>query len=135
MARRLTKKQQGFIKDYVTTGNGVKSAMNNYDTEDYNTANVIAVENLQKPTIIAALAELGFSETGAKKVVEEIMYNPKTDASARLKATDQVFKVHGSYAAEKVQTLNVNLEGKMENSEAESLRLEFEEKLKAKFIS
>jgi hypothetical protein len=40
---------------------------------------------------------LGFDEDSAKKVVSEIMLNPKEKAEARLKATDQVFKVHGSY--------------------------------------
>lgn len=48
-----------------------------------------------------ALADLGFSEEGAKRVVQEIMYDPDNDANARLKATDQVFKVHGSYVNEK----------------------------------
>lgn len=47
------------------------------------------------------LEALGFNEYSAKKVVEEIMLSKTTDASARLKATDQVFKVHGSYAPEK----------------------------------
>lgn len=54
------------------------------------------------------LNKLGFSEEGAKKVVEEIMYDKDTDASARLKATDQVFKVQGSYAPEK-NTTSINV--------------------------
>lgn len=130
MANKLTKKQRGFIKDYVQTGNGTQSALKNYDTDDYKTAGVIAVENLAKPRILAELESLGFNENGAKKVVEEIMYNPMVDANARLKATDQVFKVHGSYAAEKTQSVNINLEGKLNTSDEEKLRLEYEEKLK-----
>lgn len=47
------------------------------------------------------LQTLGFSEEGAKSVVQEILYNPKVDPNARLKASDQVFKVQGSYAPEK----------------------------------
>jgi len=57
---KLSKKQKGFVKDYVETGNGVKSALKNYDTDDYNVANQIAIENLQKPTIqkeILSIAE------------------------------------------------------------------------------
>lgn len=52
---------------------------------------------LESEGLKEALNELGFSEEGAKKVVEEIMYDKKVKADARLKATDQVFKVHGSY--------------------------------------
>ena len=36
MARQLTKKQRGFVKDYVKEGNGVKAALQNYDTVKYN---------------------------------------------------------------------------------------------------
>lgn len=53
------------------------------------------------------LQNLGFSEDGAKKVVQEIMYNPKEKADARLKATDQVFKVQGSYKEGNVAIGNV----------------------------
>lgn len=48
---KLSKKQKGFIKDYIKTGNGVQSALNNYDTKDYKTASAIAIENLEKPII------------------------------------------------------------------------------------
>ena len=57
MARNLTKKQKGFVKDYVETGNGVQSALKNYDTDDYSTAGMIASENLEKPKIIESIAE------------------------------------------------------------------------------
>jgi len=67
-----------------------------------------------------ALTELGFSEDGAKKVVEEIMYNPKVDANARLKATDQVFKIHGSYAPEK--SVNLNLTQSIDPTDEEILK-------------
>lgn len=57
------------------------------------------------------LKNLGFSEDGAKKVVEEIMYNKKVDPRARLTATHQVFQVHGSYAPERheVKTLTIQI--------------------------
>lgn len=51
MARQITKKQKGFINDYLETGNGVLAALNNYDTTDYSTAGTIAWENLKKPAI------------------------------------------------------------------------------------
>lgn len=71
---------------------------------------VIETEGVQK-----ALADLGFSEEGAMKVVEQIMYNPEVDANARLKATDQVFKVRGSYAPEKSMSLNVNVNAEVQH--------------------
>ncbi len=56
-SQKLSKKQKGFVKDYVETGNGVQSALNNYDTTDYSTAGNIASENLNKPNIQLAIAE------------------------------------------------------------------------------
>lgn len=55
----LTKKQKGFVKDYIETGNGTKSALKNYDTDDENTASTISSENLRKPTVINAIKSLG----------------------------------------------------------------------------
>ena len=49
------------------------------------------------------LGALGFTEENAMMVVKEIMMNNKVDSSSRLKATDQVFKVKGSYAPEKIK--------------------------------
>ncbi len=47
-----------------------------------------------------ALNDYGFSEDNAKKVVSEIMLDKKQKADSRLRATDQVFKVHKSYGSE-----------------------------------
>ena len=54
---KLTKKQRGFIKDYLATGNGTQAALANYDTDDYKTASVIAAENLDKPSISSAIED------------------------------------------------------------------------------
>lgn len=50
---KLTKKQMGFVKDYIATGNGTQSALKNYDVNNANTARSIASENLTKPAIRA----------------------------------------------------------------------------------
>lgn len=55
-----------------------------------------------------ALKELGFHPEGAKKVVESIMYSEKAKDTDRLKASDMVFKVHGTYAAEKHVSVNID---------------------------
>lgn len=58
MAKTLSKKQKGFVKDYLATGNGTHSALKNYDIEGKDPekiASVIAVENLGKVSIIEAI--------------------------------------------------------------------------------
>lgn len=181
--RRLSKKQKGFVKDYIKTGNGVEAAMNNYDIQSkdkINVANVIAVENLQKPTIQQAIAEYAsrFPEEDiikkhnellnasslerinfdaddddetVKKVVAKLpgytllhivnytnddgevtskyAYVRAPDNLAQDKALDKVYKLKGSYAAEK--NLNVNVDIKADvNPETLALAKKYEEEIK-----
>lgn len=58
--------------------------------------------------INVALESQGFSEENAKKVVQEIMNTPHAEHKDRLKAAELVFKVTGSFAAEKQINLNVD---------------------------
>lgn len=51
----------------------------------------------------------GFSLSNAKRVVTEIMLDDKQKAEARLKATDQVFKVHHAYEDGSGATRPINL--------------------------
>lgn len=60
---------------------------------------VIELKGVQK-----ALAELGFHEDNAKRVVAEILNGKKQQSKDRLKAADMVFKVHGTYAPEQHHT-------------------------------
>lgn len=58
---KLTKKQAGFVEDYVATGNGTQAALKNYDIESRNPQRVaaaIATENLIKPDVALAV-EIG----------------------------------------------------------------------------
>lgn len=64
---KLTKKQRGFIKDYLETGNGTQAALANYDTTDPKTASVIASENLEKPSIAGVIADALKDEDLAEK--------------------------------------------------------------------
>ncbi len=52
----------------------------------------------------------GFTEENAMKVVQEIMLNAKVEPNARLRATDQVFKVRGTYAPEKHASVVLNID-------------------------
>lgn len=55
------------------------------------------------------LANLGFTTEGAKAVVEQILYDRRVKPETRISAAREVFKVQGSYAAEKVETKNLNV--------------------------
>lgn len=49
---KLTLKQRQFVKNYVENGgNAVQAALAVYNTKSYNTANQIALANLQSPTL------------------------------------------------------------------------------------
>lgn len=52
---KLTIKQAKFVKAKSEGKTGVQAAMEAYDTTNYSTANAIAVENLQKPSIQEAV--------------------------------------------------------------------------------
>ena len=84
---------------------------------------------LESEGVREELINLGFDEDSAKHVVTEILTKGKEEN--RLKASDMIFKVQGSYAPEKKVNLNANLEIK-ENKEAQELAEEYEEKLRLK---
>jgi phage terminase small subunit len=54
----LTVKQRCFVKHYLETGNGTAAAMAAYAVADRNTARSIGTENLRKPAVQEAVAEL-----------------------------------------------------------------------------
>lgn len=58
---KLTKKQRGFVRDYVATGNGQEAALKNYDIvgkDKEGIARSLASENLTKPNVAIAV-EIG----------------------------------------------------------------------------
>lgn len=122
----LTRKQKGFVNDYLATGNGTQSALKNYDIQSSKperVASVIAVENLAKPSIQKAIAErlpddlleqrhlellnkreVIYTRTVAGEVGEMI---DQPDTQAVSKALDMAYKLKGSYAPEKNVTMNI----------------------------
>lgn len=121
MSKRLTHKEKGFAKDIADGIPGVHAALNNYDTKDYNTAAVIAHENLNKPKIKEYLKEQGFDSDNAKRVVAQILNSEYEEAKDKLKAADIIFKVNGNYAAEKHINVNVEVEANPEIEKAASI--------------
>lgn len=98
MAKKLTRKQKGFIEEYVKTGNGTQAALNNYDTNDEHTAASIAYENLRKPEIVSLLEE-AFPDRELFQLHNEGLHND--DLSVRHRYLDTAYKLKGSYAPEK----------------------------------
>lgn len=122
MANKLTKKQKEFVEAYVVTGNGTQAALTAYDTQDPDTAGVIAYENLRKPKIQNALEEALPDELLAKIHLEGLfatrsVFDVKgelvaedADFSVRHKYLDSAYKLKGKYAAEKHLNVNVDIE-------------------------
>jgi hypothetical protein len=73
------------------------------------TADVKQGEIMEQKGVKEELEILGFTEHAAMKVVDEIMNDKNVDPSARLKATDQVFKVRGTYAPERSIVANIHV--------------------------
>lgn len=68
MGKRLTQKQEDFIRYYIETGNGTLSAISAGYCTNRNTAAVIASENLRKPNVLARLNELRDEIYGPRKM-------------------------------------------------------------------
>lgn len=136
--QRLTRKQKGFVKDYVETGNGALAARKNYDVSTDLTARVIASENLTKPNIINAIQEALPEELLARKHLEGLeatsLYGKDAhehdDYATRARYLDMAYKLRGSYAAEKHLTVNVDVKA---DPATLALAEEFEAKLKEKY--
>jgi|SRR6185369_17463666 len=73
-----------------------------------NTAEAYPGDVIDSKGVKEELKKLGFDEDNAKRVVGEILN--KSEDNNRLKAADLVFKVHGSYAAEKHEVQVFTLE-------------------------
>ena len=104
--RRLSRKAKGFVKDIVEGKTGVSAALNNYDTDKYNVANAIAVENLQKPAIRDAIDEALSDELIAKKHLEIL---EDDDGNVKAKGVDMAYKIKGKYAPEKRISANLDI--------------------------
>jgi len=104
VARKLTKKQKDFADKYLQTGNGAISALQTYDTKDYNTGAVIASENLKKHNVIAYLES---KAEKAAEIVFDLAQNAETDA-VKLSASKDILDRAGFSAVDKSLSVTVN---------------------------
>jgi hypothetical protein len=108
----LTRKQAAFVKHIVENpkDSAVKAALSAYGKPDkelaYNTANAIAVENLQKPAIITELSKYN-------NLVENTLINTINDfkdsdkVNERSLATDTAKYVHDKIHGKATQKIDV----------------------------
>ena len=98
MARVITKKQRDFVEEYVKTGNGAKSALKTYDTDDYKTAQSIATENLSKPVVVMSIQERleagGIGDSVLVREHKKILLQDK-DLSNKTKGIELAYKLKG----------------------------------------
>lgn len=124
MATKLTKKERGFVRDYIETGNGTQSALKNYDTTDESTAAMIASTNIRKPKIMAYLEE----KAGVAAENIFILANTAENEAVKLGANKDILDRAGFKAVEKHMNLNVNTD--IKNPRALELAKKYEEELK-----
>lgn len=126
-------KAKSFARSYVRHKlNGRKAALENYNTTDPHVASSIATENLTKPVFITAiqeeLAAAGLTKAKAMQILDRNLsqegHLPSSNA-----ALDMLFKLTGSYAAERKLNLSLTLPGDLD--EAIGLLLEDYRRLKA----
>lgn len=109
--RKMSKKQKGFVKDFIETGNATQAALLNYDVKDgkvpkERVAESIGSENLSKPIIQSAIADALPDELLTRKhlaLLNKVDENGEIDVQAVSKGLDMGYKVKGSYAPEKKQ--------------------------------
>jgi len=113
----LTKKQKGFVKDYLETGNGTRAVLENYDVKDENSAAAIASENLRKLKIqnaIKSIAEQIPDDELVRVHLEGLKAGKKTeegiepDYAVRHKYLDSAYKLKGVYENNDEQK-NINI--------------------------
>jgi phage terminase small subunit len=134
MANKLTKKQKGFVKDYVETDNATQAIINNHpNVVDRIVAKSMGSENLTKPYIIEAVKEL--KKTLADAIPDDLvtekhiallnktekkfnqsgeLISEEIDTQAVKAGVDMALKLKGAYAPEKK---DITLEDKTEATE------------------
>ena len=121
----LTKNDIDFVKVVAKTGNGSKSAKKAYEITNDNYARLKAHRQLKKPKIIKAIAEMLPDKLLGERHLEllnkrevyrlkvdgeeeyELLDTPDTHAVS--KGLDMAYKIKGSYAPEKLVSVNIEV--------------------------
>jgi len=123
MARTLTKKRKGFVKDYLETGIGTLAVKQNFDVANDKTASVMASELLDDPKVQEAIADALPDALLAEKHLALLnkMTGGEIDVNAVKYGLEMAYKIKGTYAPDRSvnTTLNVNVD--MDEQEKASL--------------
>ena len=110
--KRLTLKQEAWVKKTADTLNPTQAALQTYETKSYNTAGQIATENLNKPQLkerlLQVMAEKGIDNSFLLTKHKENVSQNK-NLPARNTALDMFYRILGSYAPEETRNFNLNL--------------------------
>lgn len=94
---KLTQKQAKFVQGIAEGKTNTQAALDSYDTDSYEVANAIAVENLQKPSIQEAVelarVKLNITPERALKPIDDALN--ADDLEMRLKGSDRAMKIMG----------------------------------------
>lgn len=106
---KLTPKQAKFVRGIAEGKTNTQSALEAYDTESYEVANAIAVENLQKPSIQEAVeiarVKLNLTPERALKPIDDALNDD--DLEMRLKGSDRALKIMGITGKKEPSNTNV----------------------------
>lgn len=116
--RKLSLKQQGFVRDYIKTRNGTKAIKLNYEVVNDNTAGVMANENLSNPKIVKtidkALADKGLNDLHVVGIHKRNM-DQDTNLNVSQTAVKDYYAVTGKLD-KNIQPTNVNVAFIIHNS-------------------
>lgn len=152
MAKRLTKKQQGFVKTYVQTGIATLAAKKNYNVTNENSAGAVGSEVLSNPKVQAAIANYAdgipdvllrekhlalLNKTDIKRTFDHTtgewidIETGQVETNAVTKGLDMAYKLKGSYAPERSASINLNLDHTVDDTKLAALDREYEAKVRA----
>lgn len=102
---RATKKQKGFVKDYLETGIASVAVKKHYNVKNDETARSIGSENLTKPNIQALI------ESYAEKATENIyeLANNAKGEPVKLAANKDILDRAGYKPVDRSESKNINL--------------------------
>lgn len=105
MNDRLTKQEQGFVKEVAKTGNATQAVLNNYDSiTTPNSAGVKGYRMLRNDKIKKSIAEMIPDDLLIEKhlaLLNKVDEKGEIDVQAVKAGMDMGYKVKGSYAPEK----------------------------------
>jgi len=122
MAKVLTKKRKGFVKDYLETGNGTLAVKENFDVVNENSARVMASQLLDDPKVQKAIQDALPDYLLAEKHLALLnkMTGDEIDVNAVKSGLDMAYKLKGSYAPEKKLNAHIMLLSTEEQKQIEN---------------